>query len=651
MNNSVKLTRIWNIKRNRLTLAVSMCLVGVTALSYSDKSSAAGETLTVNGSNNATSLAASLFSTVCSGVTPTITTGGSPSGHLSQIGTYAATGLPVTTGVVIGSGAVKPLEGSTTNTVESFTASGLGGSDPDMSALVSNGAFDAAAIELTFTAAAPGTLTGQYVFASEEWLEFVNGGYADGAGILVNGTNVATVPGTSSILSIDTVNNATNSAYYLNNPIGSPAFDLEPDGFTTLLTFTAPYNAGPNTVKLGVVDDGDAAYDSWLFFEAGSMPCPVPDLDSDNDGIPDSVEGTGDSDGDGTPDYLDLDSDNDGIPDSVESGVTGVDSDGDGLDDAFDVDSTGGTDADNNGIDDALEAGVDTDGDGIPDSADNDSDGDGIPDAVEGNGDADGDGVPDYLDTDSDNDGIPDGTEAQVSGVDTDGDGIDDAYDVDPSPANPGGGTDADGDGVDDAIEASGTVDTDGDGTPDMYDADSDGDGIPDTLEPGDADADGVPDYLDADSDNDGIPDGDEAQVSGNDADGDGIDDTYDVDVTGGTDADGDGVDDIFGAGNTLDTDGDGIPNADDSDSDGDGVPDAIEGDGDSDGDGVPDYLDTDSDNDGIPDGTEAQASGVDTDGDGIDDAFDVDQAGANGGSGIDADGDDRGIRCCRYRW
>lgn len=40
--------------------------------------------------------------------------------------------------------------------------------------------------------------------------------------------------------------------------------------------------------------------------------------DSDNDGIPNSVEGTGDADGDGTPNYLDLDSDDDGIDDSTE---------------------------------------------------------------------------------------------------------------------------------------------------------------------------------------------------------------------------------------------------------------------------------------------------------------------------------------------
>ncbi|RPD91178.1 DUF11 domain-containing protein, partial [Aureibaculum marinum] len=90
------------------------------------------------------------------------------------------------------------------------------------------------------------------------------------------------------------------------------------------------------------------------------------DLDSDGDGIPDNVEaqtttgytaasGTVDvngvytnytngltpvnTDGTDSPDYLDLDSDNDGVNDTVEAGITltGNDSDNDGLDNATDA--------------------------------------------------------------------------------------------------------------------------------------------------------------------------------------------------------------------------------------------------------------------------------------------------------------------------
>jgi hypothetical protein len=69
-----------------------------------------------------------------------------------------------------------------------------------------------------------------------------------------------------------------------------------------------------------------------------------------------------------------MDTDRDGIPDSLEGG-----------------DET------------------DTDGDGIPDYQDFDSDGDGVPDEIETFADTDGDGIPNFKDSDSDGDGVPDG--------------------------------------------------------------------------------------------------------------------------------------------------------------------------------------------------------------------------------------------------
>jgi len=68
------------------------------------------------------------------------------------------------------------------------------------------------------------------------------------------------------------------------------------------------------------------------------------DVDDDNDGILDTVEGEGDLDKDGIPNHLDLDSDGDGTTDTIDHyGIdtrgsiyfSGQDADGDGLDDAF----------------------------------------------------------------------------------------------------------------------------------------------------------------------------------------------------------------------------------------------------------------------------------------------------------------------------
>ena len=140
------------------------------------------------------------------------------------------------------------------------------------------------------------------------------------------------------------------------------------------------------------------------------------DIDSDNDGILDSVEGMADTDGDGIPNFLDLDSDGDGIPDNIEAqstagyiAPTGVDSDGDGLDNAYE--ST-------NGI-----TPVNTDGTDLPDYLDLDSDNDGEPDTLEA--------------YDTNNDGV---AEKVKSGVDADKDGIDDAFDNNVGAFNPTNG-------------------------------------------------------------------------------------------------------------------------------------------------------------------------------------------------------------------
>lgn len=202
--------------------------------------------------------------------------------------------------------------------------------------------------------------------------------------------------------------------------------------------------------------------------------------DEDRDSLNDEQEDRAakvDTDQDGTPDYLDLDSDNDNWPDQVEAGDDDLrtlpyDADGDGTPNFRDED------ADGNGIADLRETTVDLDVDGILDVLDLDDDGDGILDAVEvastpeAPPDFDGDLIPNYRDIDSDNDTISDFQENV-------------------------------GDGDRDGQIASVDLDTDGDGIPDQLEA---GDALLQTA-PFDTDADGFPDVVDLDSDNDGLAD------------------------------------------------------------------------------------------------------------------------------------------------
>jgi hypothetical protein len=124
-----------------------------------------------------------------------------------------------------------------------------------------------------------GNLFFNYVFASEEYNEYVFSAYNDKFKFLLDGTNIALVPGTSTPVEIDTVNTSVNSAYYNNNASG--AFDLEYDGFTDVFTASAlGLSAGEHTITLQVYDVGDSSLDSAVFIQGNSFsdkPTTVPD--------------------------------------------------------------------------------------------------------------------------------------------------------------------------------------------------------------------------------------------------------------------------------------------------------------------------------------------------------------------------------------
>jgi hypothetical protein len=178
----------------------------------------------------------------------------------------------------------------------------------------------------------------------------------------------------------------------------------------------------------GITDDLDIDADddgiTDLVESQGNNYTAPSGVDSDNDGLDDAFDndiGNIDptlsagitpvnTDGTGNPNYLDIDADDDGIPDNIEGQTTanyippsGIDLDNDGLDDAYDNNTSN-----QNSVLSAGISPVNTDG------TDN----------------------VDYLDLDSDNDAIPDIQENgdidnTLSGNDTDNDGLDDNFDSD----------------------------------------------------------------------------------------------------------------------------------------------------------------------------------------------------------------------------
>ena len=83
-----------------------------------------------------------------------------------------------------------------------------------------------------------------------------------------------------------------------------------------------PMTLEPQGEAICFAADGEGYYTISEEAEQGDRPLyfyPRTSInDSDDDGIPNNLEGTGDADDDGTPNYLDLDSDDDGIDDNTE---------------------------------------------------------------------------------------------------------------------------------------------------------------------------------------------------------------------------------------------------------------------------------------------------------------------------------------------
>jgi hypothetical protein len=155
------------------------------------------------------------------------------------------------------------------------TNNGLPG-DTDLDGLIP-GFFtlDATILEFDFETAG-GDVFFNYIFASEEYNEFVDSEFNDVFGFFLNGVNIALIPGTTTPVSINNVNLGVNSAFYNNNDpsdLGTPTpFNIEYDGFTTKFTAQAlGLGAGTHRIKLAIADAGDRVLDSAVFIQAGSF--------------------------------------------------------------------------------------------------------------------------------------------------------------------------------------------------------------------------------------------------------------------------------------------------------------------------------------------------------------------------------------------
>ncbi|WP_404369401.1 choice-of-anchor L domain-containing protein [Marinobacter sp.] len=189
-------------------------------------------------------------------------------------------GLIMTTGSALEAPGPNNSDGTTGN-----RGVGGGAGDADLNALIPQSTNDAAVLTFDFTTDT-GDLFFNYVFASEEYNEYVNSNFNDVFAFFVDGVNIAKAPDGQAV-SINNVNcegAAPNCSVFNNNDPseGAPLFDIEYDGFTDkLLASFLGLGAGTHQMKIAIADAGDSVLDSAVFLEGGSFsgnePTPVPE--------------------------------------------------------------------------------------------------------------------------------------------------------------------------------------------------------------------------------------------------------------------------------------------------------------------------------------------------------------------------------------
>lgn len=204
----------------------------------------------------------------------------------------ASSGIGIESGIILSTGNAADAVGP--NTADDLKTDNNLLGDSDLAAFVgvsSSNTYDATVLEFDFDAATTGTLSFNYVFASDEYNEWTNSQFNDVFAFFLDGANIALIPGTDTPVAINTVNGGgpgygndpSYSQYYNNNDLndGGPYFNIEYDGFTSVFAATADIGIGTHHIKLAITDVYDPFWDSAVFIEEGSFTfesaAPVPE--------------------------------------------------------------------------------------------------------------------------------------------------------------------------------------------------------------------------------------------------------------------------------------------------------------------------------------------------------------------------------------
>jgi outer membrane protein OmpA-like peptidoglycan-associated protein len=223
-------------------------------------------------------------------------------GPKHSIGIYANQTAPVgiDTGIVLTSGNAIYTVGPNKSPRTGWASNAPG--DKDLDAIARGKTHDASVLEFDFVTASE-NLSFRFVFASEEYLEYVGSKFNDVFGFFLTGPdgkkiNLARLPDSKNPITVNTVNNRRNNKYFIDNTFYNttdpfvwdvrqrkvvknehymeeevdPPYDIQYDGFTTVIEVNTPVI--PNEkyhIKLAIADVADGILDSGVFLEGGSF--------------------------------------------------------------------------------------------------------------------------------------------------------------------------------------------------------------------------------------------------------------------------------------------------------------------------------------------------------------------------------------------
>lgn len=182
-------------------------------------------------------------------------------------------GVVMTTGTVANTGMGPQGPNNSTGAGTDNTQPG----DPYLTTVAGANTFNAAILEFDFIPMAD-SVKFKYVFGTEEYMEYVSGGFADvfafvlsGVSVTLAPTNIALIPSTTTPVTALNVNANINAQYYVDNE-NPPGTCVQYDGFTTVLTAQYPVQCGETYhIRLAIADALDGIVDAGVFLQAGSF--------------------------------------------------------------------------------------------------------------------------------------------------------------------------------------------------------------------------------------------------------------------------------------------------------------------------------------------------------------------------------------------